>query len=176
LAALFVAAGLLAFHLVPGLRERVAVTAAQAEQPRLKGGSAHLVLFRQTPAGAKRLRPDAVARAGDVLQIGYAGARGRHGMIVSVDGRGALTVHFPAAGSVSAPLAAETANAAGTAAGVLPAPYELGDAPGPERFFLVVSDKPFDVQTVVAAVKSGARRLALPSGLEQASFLLRKGD
>lgn len=178
-AALFVAAGLLTFLLVPGLRDRVAVTAAQAQHPRLQGDSAHLVLFRQTPAGVQPLRRGAVARPGEVLRIGYTGARGRHGVIVSLDGRGALTVHFPAAGSVSAPLAAESAGAAESAdaaGAVLPSAYELGDAPGPERFFLVVSDGPFDVQAVVAAVKSGTGRLALPPGLEQASFLLRKAD
>ena len=64
---------------------------------------------------------------------------------------------------------------------VLPSAYELDDAPGFERFFLVYSAKPFDVSEVDPVARAlslhaaGERGvLSLPRGLGQFTLLLKK--
>jgi hypothetical protein len=64
---------------------------------------------------------------------------------------------------------------------VLPSAYELDDAPGYERFFLVYASSPFDVSEVEHVARALSSRsagdqgaLALPRGLGQYSLLLKK--
>jgi hypothetical protein len=65
---------------------------------------------------------------------------------------------------------------------ILPSAYELDDAPGFERFFLVSSSRPFELQDVEKAVRALAsrpvaaetERLALPPGVNQFSIVLKK--
>jgi len=141
---------------------------------RIKGLQPSLVLFRKTDSGSETLADGAVARPGDVVRLGYRAAGRTHGVILSVDGRGLVTVHLPASGSEAAPLrSGETV--------LLDRAYELDDAPRFERFFLVTADQAFDVKPVVEAARRRAASttarggLALPAPLEQTSFLLRKG-
>jgi hypothetical protein len=148
-------------------------------ETRLKGLTTHVSLFRKTPTGAEELRAGASARRADVLQISYTAGAAKYGVILSVDGRGAVTWHMPAGyrgGSRSAP----SLDAQGQA--VLPSAYELDDAPGFERFFLVYATTPFEIGNVDRAARAlGARpgaaereALGLPSGLGQYSVLLKK--
>jgi hypothetical protein len=141
-------------------------------------GEARLVLFRQGAAEPERLKAGAVARAGDTLQLAYVSGGAAFGAVLSVDGRGAVTLHLPEAGAEAAPL---TAGADGAPV-ALPSSYRLDDAPRFERFFLVTSAKPFPVDVVrraaeQAATSPDARKvpLALPEGLSQTSFLVEKG-
>jgi hypothetical protein len=145
------------------------------DDTRLKGGAPHLLVFRKTAAGAEELRPGAVAHKGDVLQLSYAAGEARYGVIFSVDGRGAVTWHVPAGysgGSRSAPPLEPKGPV------VLPSAYELDDAPGFERFFLVYASAPFDVSVVERSARapaSGDRgTLTLPRGLGQFSLLVKK--
>ena len=112
----------------------------------------------------------AAARENDVVQLAYQAA-GRHfGAIVSIDGRGVVTRHLPAAGPLASPLKSGAAFA-------LPQAYRLDDAPGFERFYFVTADQPFAVDLVLTAASHAAGaegRLALPAGLDQYSFALRK--
>ena len=96
-------------------------------------------------------------------------------MILSIDGRGHVTRHFPADDGGPTALSRNKRI-------FLPNALELDDAPGFERFFLITSPEPIDVKAVLAeAVELAkdpnlARRseLALPSGLKQTSVLLLK--
>ena len=152
---------------------------AVADQTRVKGATTHLAVFRKTPRGAEELRAGTVAQSGDVLQIGYTAVGARYGVIFSVDGRGTVTWHLPAGyrgGSQDAP----ALDSQGVV--VLPSAYELDDAPGFERFFLVYSNDPFDVRIAAQAARDlGARpvtadrqSLDLPSGFSQFSLVLKK--
>jgi anti-sigma factor RsiW len=136
---------------------------------RVKGLVPQLVLFRRAPSGVERLAPGSVARDHDLVQLAYQAAGRHHGVIVSVDGRGTVTRHLPATGPLAAPLKAG-------APVPLPEAYELDDAPGFERFYLVTADEPFAVEDVVAAVRRGrpGSRLDLPASLEQHSVVLQK--
>lgn len=156
------AAGVL---LVPGR-----VPDATVDTTRVKGLAPRLFVYRKAPTGAEELSAGAAARENDVVQLAYQAA-GRHfGTIVSIDGRGVVTRHLPAAGTVASPLKTGPPFA-------LPEAYRLDDAPGFERFYFVTADQPFAVDLVLTAVSHPAGtegRLALPAGLDQYSFALRK--
>jgi hypothetical protein len=146
------------------------------EATRIKGDP-RLVVHRKSGDVAERLADGAVAAPGDVIQLSYVAAGRRFGAIVSIDGRGAVTVHLP-----DAKAAAGAAELGQSGAVPLADAYELDDAPGFERFVMVTSRRPFSADTVRAAAARLAdepatartRRLDLPATLEQHSFVLRK--
>ncbi len=147
---------------------------------RLKGSRPHLLLYRQASdetEGAERLREGQEVAAGDVLQVSYIAAGATAGVILSIDGRGVTTLHYPATESAS-PSALQQG-----AAIPLSSAYELDDAPTFERFFFVTSEgPPLATKVVTKAAESLAETpsrardapLPLPPGLQQHSFLLRK--
>jgi anti-sigma factor RsiW len=158
----------------PGASGGVAV--GPVETTRIKGLEPQLVVHRQAAAGPERLTDGARAAAGDVVQLAYVAAGRTQGVILSVDGRGAVTLHAPEGGSLSAALSPSGTHP-------LPRAYELDDAPDFERFFLVTSEAPFALEPVLAAARALAGRpearsapLALPEGLTQVSFTLEKHE
>jgi hypothetical protein len=147
---------------------------ASRDETRIKGLAPHLVIHRRTPLGAEQIRPGTLVRAGDLVQLGYVAAGHAFGVIVSVDGAGSVTLHWPIAGAEAAPL--ESGREV-----LLPESFRLDAAPGFERFFLVTSDRPFDVagalgsaRALAARADSGNAPLPLPPGLRGADFLLAK--
>ncbi len=148
-------------------------------ETRLKGLAAHLVVFRKTAGGAEELRAGAVAHKGDVLQLSYTAGGAKYGVIFSLDGRGTLTWHMPP-GYSGGPRTSPPLEPQGPV--VLPSAYELDDAPGFERFFLVYATSPFEVADVQRAARGLTDRraaadqgsLPLPSGLGQSSLLIKK--
>lgn len=148
------------------------------EQTRIKGGvEPHLVIDRRTAAGHERLVADQVVRSGDLLQVSYVPAGRRHGVIISIDGAGAVTLHHPEAPGAS-PVLAEGSEIP------LAHSYELDDAPGFERFVFVTRDgQPPIVDEVMRAAERIANDptqasnapLPLPgAGWQQHSLMLRK--
>jgi hypothetical protein len=140
---------------------------------RIKGLPPALELFRKTPDGSEPLADGAVVRAGDLVRVGYRAAGHGFGVILSVDGRGAVTLHLPVRGDDAAAL-----ESGGTV--LLDHAYELDDAPHFERFYFVTATEPFAVAPVVDAAHRragapGPTRLPLAAPLEQTTFLLRKG-
>jgi anti-sigma factor RsiW len=139
-------------------------------------GQAQLVLVRSRAGTQEELQAaDASARAGDLLQIAYRASEAAYGVILSVDGKGTVTTHFPG-GPSAQPLARPGLQA-------LPSAYELDAAPRFEIFFLVTAAAPFPVQEVQEAARDFARtagagekvrHLALPAKFSQTSFVLRK--
>lgn len=171
---LVVVAAALTLFVVPTPVSHTVQTFDPNSDTRLKGLEPTLHVFRVTDAGAVQLAPEASAHAGDRLQVSYIAADARYGMVLSIDGRGTVTVHLPLAGNEAAPLSKEGDT-------TLSSSYALDDAPAYERFFLVTSDKPFPVSTVTAAAnqlaKSGQAQsaaLSLPANLHQSPFLLLK--
>jgi hypothetical protein len=145
---------------------------------RIKGLRPALSLFRKTAAGSEALADGDRARQGDVIRVGYRASGRRYGVIVSLDGRGAVTRHLPEQGRLAAALE-------GGEVVLLAHAYELDDAPAWERFYFVTADEPFEVEAVedaarrarvehAAAVAQAPEALRLPKPLEQASFLLTK--
>ncbi len=138
-------------------------------------GDARLEIYRKVGTEAVRIRPGVLVAEGDRLQLSYVAAGVPYGVIVSIDGRGEVTVHHPAGGSTAAPLETDGKHA-------LPFAYELDDAPGYERFWLVTSRVPFDVDIVVRAARAlveddrpaDTAALTLPSMLTQVSYVYYK--
>jgi hypothetical protein len=141
-------------------------------------GAARLIAFRQAGEQVEQLAPDAVVRAGDVIQLRYnAGGRG-YGVIASVDGAGVVTLHYPLRED-----APPEATAIAPEPHALPHAYALDDAPRFERFFFITGSDPLDVGQTLAALRLLAHRedsatagLELPTGLHQWSLRLRKAD
>jgi hypothetical protein len=145
------------------------------DEERIKGLRASLALFRRVGGGSETLADGAVAHRGDLIRVGYHAAGRGYGMILSIDGRGHVTVHLPDRGERAVPLRHEPAV-------LLDQAYELDDAPRWERFYFVTADQPFMVAPVVASAQravTSARGdpppyLALSAGLEQSVFSLQK--
>lgn len=139
---------------------------------RFKGGT-KLSIFRAASGQADQLAAGDRVHQGDRLQVSYAAGDATHGVIVSVDGAGAATLHFPASVDGDTSLRGRAQ---------LPHGYELDDAPGFERFFFVTSDEAeVSVATVMAAARALAKAdaardstLILPEGLQQQTVLLLK--
>lgn len=149
---------------------------ADDDPVRIKGLRPHLRLHRLRGATVEELRDGDVARAGDVVQMSYMAAGNRNGVVLSLDGRGQVTLHHPAHPDAPATLVARGEHALDHA-------YELDDARGYERFVLVTAgDEPLAPATVLAAARDLARRgraarhspLPLPSRWQQSSLLLHK--
>lgn len=148
-----------------------------ADTTRTKGAAASLFIYRKLPSGAELLKNKAVAKPGDLLQIAYLSQQDGCGVILSLDGRGAVTLHYPAGDQSSTQLTVKRKT-------VLPLSYELDDAPGFERFFLITSPSELPVAAIMASARQLARDarqamnqpLALPQGASQISFLVRKGE
>lgn len=148
-------------------------TAASTE--RVKGETASLMLYRKTDAGSELLADGAPVRQGDVIRVAYRTGAPCFGVIVSIDGARVVTRHLP----VDAPAATAMKSGDSTP---LESAYELDDAPKWERFFLVTSDRAFDVDAVLDAAHRVAATagteppdaLPLPSSFHQSTFLLRK--
>ncbi|HET6584253.1 MAG TPA: hypothetical protein VFG69_12410, partial [Nannocystaceae bacterium] len=151
------------------------VPAKPEDGVRLKGQRAHLVIHRRESDGPVRLEEEAEVHADDLLQVGYVASGRKYGVIVSIDGAGAVTLHWPDAVDESTALEQGEVVA-------LAHSYELDDAPEFERFVLVTSNDPIDAAVVVKAAeriadspkRARSKRLPVPTSWQQSSILLRK--
>lgn len=142
---------------------------------RVKGLAPSLAVYRRTSQGSEALADGAIARAGDLLRLGYVSAGRAYGVIVSIDGRGVVTRHLPPDGPRAASL-----RSGGTI--LLDDAYELDDAPAWERFFFVTADHAFDVAPIMEAARGAAARgprvppdvLPIPREFRQSTFSVQK--
>ena len=141
-------------------------------------GHARLMLHRKGDGeAAPQLSDGALVSAGDRIQVKYQANGRRHGVILSIDGRGVVNLHFPADEGGSTLLEPRGAVA-------LDHSYELDDAPAFERFAFITSDEPIRPAEVLAGARSLAsdpqRRasdeLRLAAGQRQIWYTLRKKE
>jgi hypothetical protein len=176
----FAAAAVAAFVMWPAEdvpRDSLIASRVRPPEPgetRIKGLEPHLLVHRQEGERAVLLAEQARARAHDRLQLSVVAAGARHGVVLSIDGNGVVTLHAP--GSAAEPTALQQDGAV-----ALPRSYELDAAPGFERFILVTADEPLDVtrieqaaRAVAGAADAASKPLALPEGWRQRSFLVEK--
>lgn len=149
----------------------VADAATTVDDTRSKGLAPALQVYVADGTNQRALRSGDVVGAGDVLQVQTRSTGAAYGVVISIDGRGGVSRHFPDTTDTTLPR--------GTAA--LPFSFELDDAPGFERFFLVTSNRPIDIVAVEAAVTAVTRApvpaeapLALSSSLTWTDVVLRK--
>ncbi len=120
------------------------------ELTRFKGAAeTQLKVYRASGSGTESLDSGSIAREYDLLQISYRTGEPEFGMILSVDGRGVVTRHYPE----------ETENAGRLQSGgeqYLPFAYELDDAPAFETFYLITADRPFSAEEVMDVTSEAA--------------------
>jgi len=138
-----------------------------------KGEESRLFVFRKTTGEPDELKTGSPAHEGDVLQLGFQ-TRTTHAVIVSIDGRGNVTLHYPPNEYGSSVVEKDKKT-------LLDRSYRLDDAPSFERFLLVTSDVGVNVGYIVRK----ARQLAADqptamtgslsiSGTTEVSLLLKK--
>ena len=100
------------------------------ETVRAKGHTRVLVYSEADPSSP--LADQAALAHGDTVQLGVNVDHDAYGVLVSLDGRGVVTTHWPLDGAEAAPIEPGRTQ-------VLPRAYTLDDAPRFERFLLHVS-------------------------------------
>jgi hypothetical protein len=160
-----------------GSTAAVSQTQRMETDTRIKGLSPRLFLYRKTRVGSEPLPNEGLARQGDLVQLAYRPAGKPFGVILSIDGRGTVTLHMPRQGGNSAHL---------KRGDVIPldASYLLDDAPNWERFYFITSDAAFDTEPILKAAGSAAAgrstlapgKMNLPTTFDQYSITIRKGD
>ena len=150
---------------------------------RIKGVSSvntepRINVYKKTDGEALRLQDNAEVKEDDVLQVSYIAAGSSYGAIVSVDGNGVFTQHFPYQGSSSAELMKEGGVALDFA-------YQLDNAPEFERFLFITGNNPVSLDALRTAF-SRTREVQqvrtlnpadfLPRNINVTEFTLIKGD
>lgn len=136
-----------------------------------------LLVFRKNKEEIEILDSGTQSNKGDLLQLAYISAKKPFGMILSIDGRGEITLHFPSEKDGSTELFMNKRS-------LLPHAIELDDAPDFERFFFITSKNKIKVKDVLILVEDLAKNpyrvreseLDLPEGMEQYSVLILKGE
>ncbi|MDA3899585.1 MAG: hypothetical protein PF637_03590 [Spirochaetes bacterium] len=111
-----------------------------SEVTRIKG-SASLNIYKKSETGVIVLTNRSVVKPGDHLQIAYQNDTSTFGAILSIDGNGTITRHFPIDSNVSRSI--EKGKRV-----TLDNSYVLDDAPYFEKFYLFISKKPFQIKSI----------------------------
>ncbi|MBN1758414.1 MAG: hypothetical protein JW863_08865 [Chitinispirillaceae bacterium] len=150
------------------------------ETIRSKGLQPTISIYRKSSDGYEKLEHMSIVHSGQLIQIGYVSAGKKYGCIVSVDGNGTVTVHYPEDTSPEARLGLLKEDGEH----LLAESFELDDAPEFERFFYITSNRPIVSEKVVEQclrqfdpVRFGKEKtpvLQLPKTYQQQSILLTK--
>lgn len=132
-----------------------------------------ILVHRQVGDGDEPLVDEDRAAAGDVLQLSYEAQGWPHGIILSLDGAGAVTLHYPLDGDTHLDQDGRVD---------LPEGYRLDDAPDFERFVMVRGRAALDVDPILAAGRELAAHpdraaedpLPVSEELDQRSLVLWK--
>jgi hypothetical protein len=143
--------------------------AQEPDEIRTKGLEPHLNVYLAGGPAPVLLKAGARVKGHDVVQVAVVAPGRLWACVVSVDAQGGATLHAPPAPVGNGELR-------------LPSSFELDEAPGFERFFLVYGGGPFDERTILEAARALARDpaaarsspLSLPAGLSQSDLLLDK--
>jgi hypothetical protein len=149
-------------------------TRIKGEQP-INMTKPHLMIYRKDKDNVQLLEAGMKASAGDLLQMTYVAGGETYGVILSIDGNGVVTLHYPDRKDRS-PILEQKKKI------LLDNAYELDDAPGFERFFLITSTSAIDVELVLEQANLLAKdtnraktgHIELPQGINQASILINK--
>ena len=135
------------------------------EITRMKGMEVpQLKVYRKLETESEKLIENSSASESDLIQLGYRVSNRLYGIIISIDGRGVVTRHFPEEEDAAVQLKTGGEQ-------LLPFSYELDDAPGFETFYLITSEEPFSAEKIVDTVAGVAREneilLDIPEILEK---------
>jgi len=141
----------LALYVRPGVSMDPAVHGETPDEIQIKGDDVpRLFVYRSAKGDPELLSDGAVTKAGDTLQLRYASVGRPYGVVLSIDGRGSVTLHHPAQVGGSTALVKE-----GTAS--IERAYQLDDAPRFETFYFYASPRPIDVPDLLDKAARAAR-------------------
>jgi hypothetical protein len=115
------------------------------EVTRIKGHE-KLELFIQDKQKARKLKNREIVTSGDVIEVKIQ-TDAPYGMILSIDGRNVVTLHYPYNETDSTRLISN----------LRPRAYQLDDAPRFERFIFITSKKPINIKKILNIVKKTKR-------------------
>lgn len=136
---------------------------------RIKGGENSLFIYSDKTGENKLVNSGEVFTKGDRLQLTYFSTDWKFGTIISKDGNGVVTLHYP--GTINEPghLILNTE-------AVLPYSYQLDDAKDFEEFYFIVSNSQFSIEEVLDIVDSGDLNLLEDMNLKVINSLEIKKD
>ena len=146
--------------LVNGSQNTQVAFAETQSDTRIKGLDARMEVWKKTDAGIVQLQDLDEVREGDEIQLRYAVPEKCFGLLFSMDGNGALTLHM-GDGVKAVELTPGKMNS-------LPFAYKLDDAPYFEKFFFVTSPKEFAVE------ENDVDKLLKRSDVKVIGFTLKK--
>lgn len=152
----------------------------QKDKTRTKGNDLtepNLIVYRKNDSGEEELKNGVKAKAGDLLQIAYAAAKKKYGVILSIDGNGTVTLHYPERKDQSTVLKKGMKVLLGSS-------YELDNAPEFERFFFITSMSEIDVADILQKAirlahdskRAKTNNIELVDPFKQTTFLIIKGN
>ena len=145
---------------VNGSQNTQVALAENESDTRIKGLEARMEVWKKTPAGIVQLNDLDSVGEGDEIQLRYAVPEKCYGLLFSMDGNGALTLHM-GDGVKAIELAPGKMNS-------LPFAYKLDDAPYFEKFFFVTSPREFAVE------ENDIDKLLKRSDVKVVGFTLKK--
>ncbi len=161
----------------PEVEDRGATLPPVSDGVRIKQASTRpfLTVYRKTQDRVEKLEDGDTAGQGDLIQLAYVARGQTHGAVLSIDGAGTVTLHWPQSADASTLLNLEGETP-------LEQAYELDDAPLFERFFFITSKRPIDVAEVQQLARALAQDinsaafapLKLPKEWTQSSIMLKK--
>lgn len=104
---------------------------------RIKGMDARIEIWKKTEKGIAQLENLSDASEGDEIQLRYSVPQKCFGLLFSMDGNGAVTIHM---GNENMAIPLEPGKMV-----TLPFAYKLDDAPKFEKFFLLTSQNEFEL-------------------------------
>jgi len=117
---------------------------------RAKGDGPRLYIYLKDGNQAIQLDNNSIVHEGDMLQMSYIAAGAQYGIILSIDGNGTVTQHYPDAGATAGKLD-------NTGEIPLPFAYKLDNAPSYERFFFITGAKSFTVASFIENIRMRTR-------------------
>lgn len=133
--------------MIPGIRTTDNTKIPYENDVRIKGLESKLLLFRMKGKEIEELRNMDAARSGDIIQVAYIAAGDyKHGVILSIDGRGTVTLHLPDGSSSGDKLILNRKV-------LLNKSYELDDSPSFERFIMILSTDPINASDIIEKAK-----------------------
>lgn len=135
----------------------------------------HLTIYRKMKDSFELLQDGAKVTEGDIIQIAYVAAGELNGIILSLDGNGVVTLHYPHNMSGPTLLVQEKKI-------LLQNAYVLDDAPQFERFFFISSKEKINVAEILTeaeifakdSIRAQTKDIKLKYKLSQHSILLVK--
>ena len=113
---------------------------------RNKGAGAQIYIYKKEEREAVQLYNKSFIKGGDSIQIGYTAAGAKYGFIISIDGNGMVTQHYPDYGYNAAEL-----NSNGEV--LLNYSYQLDNAPSFERFLFITGNDSFNTRNFINTLK-----------------------